>query len=149
MIVKFYKTADPVNKLVKTLSNELTKTGKLLDDCSILRPRIQFAFNPVGYNYAYIPEFGRYYYVGDITNNARDLWEVPFNVDPLMSWASDIKSSACIVAKNELQYNLYLNDPGYKCVQNDIILTNKFPSGFDNETPCYILAIFGDKVAGS
>jgi hypothetical protein len=149
MKVYFYKTSSSLNTVNKTLTNQLEKTGKLLDDCSILQPRIQFAFNPVGYNYAYIPEFSRYYYVGNITNNARDLWDVPFNVDPLMSWADDIKRSPCIVAKNEGQYNLYLNDPNYKCLQDDIILHTAFPSGFDTQTQCYVLSIFGEKVAAT
>lgn len=146
MNVKFYKTVDQGNVLNKTLTDETTKTGTLKENCDILNPSILFGFNPVEYNYAYIEDFGRYYFVGKPINEGASLWRVDLIVDPLMSWKAGIKKSPCIAAKSSSQYNLYLNDPNYKCYQDDIILMKKFPGGFSSQTPHYVLSIFGDRV---
>lgn len=142
MNIKFYKTKDPLNKIDKTITNELSKTGKLLEDCSIIRPRITVAFNPVAYNYAYIPDFGRYYFISEIINKTNDLWEVSLKVDPLKSFASEIKASPCVVAKSSDRYNLFINDPNYKCEQDNIYLINRFPGGFDLYESMFILTCF-------
>lgn len=149
MNVIFYKCKDPVEVLNKTLPTEepdkIIKSGTLKENCDILSPSILFNFNPVAYNYAYIADFGRYYYVGKPINEGAALWRVDLSVDPLMSWANDIKKSPCIAAKSSSAYNLYLNDPNYKCYQNDIILMKKFSSGFSSQTSCYVLSLFGDR----
>ena len=146
MNVKFYKTADPVNVMNKTLGDETTKSGTLKENCDVLNPSILFNFNPVNYNYAYIPDFGRYYYVGKPVNEGAALWRVDLSVDVLMSWKAGIKSSPCIAAKSSSAYNLYLNDPNYKCYQNDVILMQNFPTGFDETNSRFVLTVFGEKV---
>lgn len=149
MNIKLYKTTDPVNVLTKTLTDETSKTGTLKENCDILSPSILFGFNPIAYNYAYIEDFGRYYFVGKPINEGASLWRVDLTVDPLMSWQAGIKASPCIAAKSSSAYNLYLNDPNYKCYQDDIILMQNFPSGFENLSSRFVLTIFGEKAAVS
>lgn len=149
MNIKLYKTTDPVNVLSKTLTGEVTKTGNLKENCDVLSPSILFNFNPIEYNYAYIADFGRYYFVGKPINEGAALWRVDLTVDPLMSWKDSIKASPCIAAKSSSAYNLYLNDPNYKCYQDDIILMQNFPSGFEDLSSRFVLTIFGEKVAVS
>ena len=145
MNIIFYKTKDPVEVLNKTLTDAAQKVGNLIDPCGVLNPVITFNFNPVNYNYAFIAAFNRYYYADKPTVVNGGIWQVSFHVDPLMSWKNDIKKSPCIAAKSSTAYNLYLNDPNYKCYQDDIILMRKFTGGFSAETPSYVLALFGDK----
>lgn len=149
MNVTLYKTTDPVNVLSKTLTDAVTKTGTLKENCNVLNPSILFGFNPIAYNYAYIADFGRYYFVGKPINEGAALWRVDLTVDPLMSWKDGIKASPCIAAKSSSAYNLYLNDPNYKCYQDDIILMQNFPSGFEDLSSHFVLTIFGEKVAVS
>ena len=145
MIVTFYKTKDPVEVLNKTLTDSSERTGNLIDPCDVLNPVITFNFNPVAYNYAYIQVFGRYYYADKPTVLNGGIWQVSFHVDPLMSWKTDIRKSPCIAAKSNSTYNLYLNDPNYKCYQDDIILMHKFSGGFSSQDPSYVLSLFGDR----
>ena len=149
MNVTLYKTTDPVNVLSKTLTDAVTKTGTLKENCDVLSPSILFGFNPIAYNYAYIADFGRYYFVGKPINEGAALWRVDLTVDPLMSWKDGIKASPCIAAKSSSAYNLYLNDPNYKCYQDDIILMQNFPSGFEDLSSRFVLTIFGERVAVS
>lgn len=149
MNIILYTTRDDKNVLKKTLTNALTKSGTLKENCDILNPSILFNFNPVAYNYAYIADFGRYYYVDKPINEGAALWRVDLSVDVLMSWKDQILSSKCICAKSSNDYNLNLNDPNYKCYQNDLIMMRRFPLGFDGQTPCFIMTILGDKVAAT
>lgn len=149
MNIDFYISNDPENTLSKTLTNQSTRTGNLLEDTDILRPSIEFNVNPVGYNYAYISAFGRYYYIRSISNTGASTWRVDFEVDPLMSFKDQIKASPCIAAKSSSVYNLYLNDPNYKCYQDDVILMQNFPTGFDDQNPRFVLTVLGDKVAAT
>lgn len=149
MNIIFYKTVSPENVIDKVLTDTTTKTGNLQEDTDIIRPSIEFNFNPVGFNYAYIADFERYYYVRSIVNTGGSTWRVDFEVDPLMSFKDQIKASPCIAAKSSSVYNLYLNDPNYKCYQDDIILMQNFPTGFDDQNPRFVLTVLGDKEAVS
>ena len=149
MNVKLYKTTDPINVLSKTLTDETTKTGTLKENCDVLTPSILFGFNPIAYNYAYIEDFGRYYYVGKPINEGAALWRVDLTVDPLMSWKDGIKASPCIAAKSSSAYNLYLNDPNYKSYQDPHVFSEVFPSGFNVSNASFIMTLFGDKVAAT
>lgn len=149
MNIIFYETVSPENVIDKALTDATTKTGNLLEDTDIIRPSIEFNFNPVGFNYAYIADFERFYYVRSIVNTGASTWRVDLEVDPLMSFKEQIKSSPCIAAKSSSVYNLYLNDPNYKCYQDDVILMQNFPTGFDDQNPRFVLTVLGDKEAVS
>lgn len=146
MTIDFCTTADPLNKITKSLSAGVSKTGTLKDPTNVIDPVVLVEFDPTGYNYANISAFGRYYFIRDIRNVSNYLWEVHMHVDVLMSYAAQIKASQCIVAKNENRYNLYLNDPNYKCYQDDIVLINSFDGGIPNDQSTFVLTCFGEKV---
>ena len=75
----------------------------LLDDCSIINPKIVILensadFNPRMWNYAYIKEFDRYYYVNDWVYSKRT-WIASCNVDPLASWKNGIGVSSQYITR--------------------------------------------------
>lgn len=149
MNVIFYKTVSPENVIDKAVTDATAKTGNLLEDTDIIRPSIEFNFNPVSFNYALIAAFNRFYFVRSITNTGASTWRVDFEVDPLMSFKDQIKASPCIAAKSSSVYNLYLNDPNYKCYQDDVILMQNFPTGFEDQYSRFVLTVLGDKEAVS
>lgn len=61
-------------------------------------------------NYAYIPEFNRYYFINDITAIRTNIWRVNMHVDVLMSYSKEIKNTHAIVTRNEYKYNNFLLD---------------------------------------
>lgn len=65
-------------------------------------------------NYAYIPDFNRYYFVVDIVSVRSGLWLFKLKCDVLMSFKDDIYDLECIVARNETTYNLMLSDSKMK-----------------------------------
>ena len=85
MNILLYKTTNANNDLNKTISDKVELVGALRDVSSIIAPSILIQSNPIGYNYAYIPEFGRYYYIKNITAFRNGAYIVDLKCDVLMS----------------------------------------------------------------
>ena len=99
MILKLYKSNSERNCVTKVLSNELSLEGTLRHETSIKTPVITIAGNEsiIGYNYAFIVEFNRYYFITDIKSIRNGIWEVSFLCDVLMSFKTDILNSYAII----------------------------------------------------
>lgn len=152
MRIQFYKIDNINKKINKRLPDNpaLTIEGVLKEDCTILDPAIQITHNGVpDYNYCFIPDFNRYYFMSPATALHNNLWEIQLHVDVLFTYRQGILTAPCIVAKSASNYNLYLNDNNYKCYQNPKIFSERFPSGFNVENARFIMTLFGDKVVAS
>ena len=70
MNITLYTSLSDKNVVDKELYTHTSMTGTLRDDCSVINPVISVeSLTPTQLkevNYAYIPEFGRYYYVNNI-----------------------------------------------------------------------------------
>ena len=146
--IVFMFNNEPMNKISKTPVEKFTLNGELRDESSIIDPVILIEKdNPIEANYAYIAAFNRYYYIKDITAVRTGLWRISMHTDVLKTFSEGILNSPCIVAKSSSKYNMYLNDSDYKCLQDDIVMTKTFPSGFNLADSMYVAAILGDKVS--
>ena len=120
-------------------------SGTLRTSTSIISPVITFESNsPLRYNYAYIAEFRRYYYIKNVTSARNNLWEVQFEIDPLMSFKADICALKVVVDKqsNESNGDEYIDDSS---LVTDNLMFNtvyNFPDGFNNNGE-YILITAG------
>lgn len=105
-------------------------------------------------NYAYIGEFGRYYYITNIiavagsvdmetATSPTQLWEFHMHVDVLMSYKDQIRAQNAIVARQEAQYNLMLDDGVFMCYQNPKIQTKLFSNPTPFETQEFVLVVAG------
>lgn len=78
----------------------------LKDDCSITNPVITLSgANPRQYNYAYIQDFGRYYFVNDWVCNHNGLWTAHLSVDVLATYKTDIGASTEYVLRSASQFD--------------------------------------------
>ena len=133
MNITFYKNSSEKEKIGKSLSSGLTLSGNLRDECSITSPSILVeATSLVDYNYCYISEFKRYYFISDITSVRNNLWRVSLKCDVLESFKSDILNSSCIVNKQQNQsYSNNIDDGSYiNRVDNFIEIAN-YQDGFN------------------
>ena len=99
MNILLYKTTNANNDLNKTISDKVELVGALRDASSIIAPSILIQSNPIGYNYAYIPEFGRYYYIKNITAFRKGAYIVDLKCDVLMSFKDEILNMSGIVSR--------------------------------------------------
>lgn len=88
-----------------------TVTGFLRDNCSILHPVIGLKQDPVpnGHipavlTYAYIPDYGRYYFVRDWTWEAA-IWYVSMDVDVLATYRMQIGLKTCYIERSSYTFN--------------------------------------------
>lgn len=129
------------------ISNRFVLEGTLREATSAMNVEILIEkTNPLAYNYnyMYIEEFKRYYYINDIKSYRNKLWIISATVDVLMSFSSDILSSGAIIdkAENENLSNLYLDDGSFVMDSRKYNEIKEFPNGL-NENGSYILICAG------
>ena len=116
MNITLYKTKSESNKINKTLTSSMSFTGTLKNECSILTPTIFIeSENLSDYNYLYIKEFNRYYFINDIKNVRNNIWSITGEVDVLYTYKDKILSLPLILEKseNDIHSNKMLNDGSY------------------------------------
>ena len=140
-----YISASPVEKIGKSLTSGGTYTCTLKDTTSVLNPvLILRTSDPVyNYNYLYIQEFGRYYFINDIRSVNNNVWEISAHVDVLETYKSAILANSAVIKRQASQYNLYLDDPDFHAYNYERIQTLKFPANTFNKNLNYVLVVNG------
>ena len=140
----YYNTSD--NKTIrKKLINECSLYGNLRESCSIINPVLTIQqYYVIRYNYAYIKEFHRYYFINKVTSINRNLWRVELEVDPLMSFKGDILALQVVVDKQSSDSigDEYIDDGSLVADNYTFKSVYNFNKGF-NEHGEYILITAG------
>ena len=145
MTITFFNNISEYNALNKSITELITISGTLHEESSIIDPVISISDidEYIGaMNYAYMPEFSRFYFITNIESIRNNLWRVSFHVDVLYTYRSQIQSNSAIIERNELEYDLKLNDGLFRTQQNPRIAQFPFPSGFN--TWNFVLAVAGN-----
>jgi hypothetical protein len=113
----YTKEKERVNK-TDYLTNRFPLNGYLKNETSVTEPVILIEkTNPAlyDYNYLYIEEFKRFYFITGIKQIRCNLWEISAKCDVLYSFMNDILANKCIIdkAENSPDANLYLNDGSF------------------------------------
>lgn len=96
----------------------LSMSCRLMDDSGMLNPTFIFDFahilnqTPQTYNYAYISEWNRYYFIEDWSYKL-GLWHCSMSVDVLASWKTRIGQLSTYVLRSASVYDGYLPDSMY------------------------------------
>lgn len=140
--INLIKNKSDTNVLTKSLETLSTITGVLKDDTDILNPSILIEGSlPTNCNYFQIPDFNRYYFITGLESVANDLFKITGHVDVLSTYADSIRNCSGIIARQESEYNLYVDDGSFKVYQNPTFSIKQFDSGFN--TAEFILAVAG------
>ena len=135
--------SSPNNQINKSMALVADLTGSFKDEVDIVNPvvRIERA-SAVGFNYVYIADFGRYYYVDEVKAYRNNVLELTLRCDPLQSFAQQILNHTAIIDKQEAQWNLYLNDDSLKMYQNPLYQFRLFDNAFFDDFE-YVLITAG------
>lgn len=125
-------TSSEKRALDKSVSTTKSVTGTLHNQSNIVNPSILCKCNAESIatcNYMTIPDFGRKYFITDITAVSNDLCIVSGHCDVLSTYKAGIRANTATVARSatEGNWNLLLNDPMMK-VNNKKI--TKVKTGF-------------------
>lgn len=136
---------------------------ELKDGCSVVNPiimvntktqQLQDDVNPVfTYNYCYIPEFSRYYYIDDWVYNP-GLWVAHTHVDCLSSWRKDILDSYLFIMRStrdsnwQLLYNTNLLDAKYPTTaEQPVYRRSEYGNPYANKEGMYVVGIVSSGAA--
>lgn len=145
LTVKLHHNSSPDNKIGKQLDAGLSMNCVLKEESSILKPTIiiEAATAPITYNYMYIQDLQRYYFIDDIVSKNNKIWEISGHVDVLQTYQNGILAQDAVIRRQQNKYNLYLNDPDFMTYNYDQLQTLYFSSTGFLKTLSYVLVVNG------
>lgn len=116
------------------ISNRFVMDGALRNESSVVDPVILIEkTNPSEflYNYMYIPEFKRWYFINDYRSIRNNLWELHAHVDVLYTWRASISEMKAVIDKtqNGSDANLYMDDGSFVMDSRKYNKVITFPTG--------------------
>lgn len=145
MTITLYNNSSDPLVVDKSLSNALPLTGDLREMCDVENPSLLIEGTTLlNYNYAYIPEFNRYYFFKKPpTAVAKNLMLLELTEDYLMSYKTEIKATKAIIKRQERLYNKYLNDPDALSYSYEILSAYAFDTPFTKTSVPYLTMLGG------
>lgn len=134
--------------LDKNLSGATTVSCEFKQPVDIENPTIYISSTDAydKYNYCYIAEFGRYYWMKPVAGNGQTI-TFECESDPLMSFKGQIRSCPAVIARNPWHFDLYLPDNRLPIETRTASAVKKFPNDlFSGDHNCYILTTLGSGV---
>lgn len=131
----------------------LTSVGSIFgiyrDNVSITSMAILIEYNkPIDFNYIYIPNLNRYYFVTEVTIVRTNLYEISLSIDILMSYKDGIKKLKGFIDRNEEFYDDDIIDNKRVAVQGQEIEVGEAVNVVFGTTPKYVLNTFACKLEG-
>lgn len=152
MDIILYQNTAAANVVYKApyLDPVSTISGTLRDECSLLDPiiTVQGASLPKA-NYAYIPEFNRYYFMTEPRSIRTNLWEISLSVDPLYTYYKGILSLEAYVERSTAHINPDIVDGQVVIEQGEKIAVLSADNDLFDTSATYVLNAFGCKLVSS
>lgn len=148
MTIKTYRFLGDSRKIDKTLT--LVKTysnADIVGNMDIQSPIISLQLDSftdvINFNYIYIPELRRYYYVDNSTIREDGFVQLQCKVDVLKSFKTDILASTQYVERQEHKCSYQVPDNGYTIKSNRNLTIKNFGSEIINPNYDFILTTYG------
>lgn len=153
MIVRFFKNFKKQTNETKIPSSSALYTEfnlHLKDKCSITHPVFLIDHIETEWNYAYVPSWKRYYFIGNINLNNNEIMELTLDVDPMASYRSDIFNYSIYIERAAGDHDGKLIDNLYPASGDMNIQKTAFTSPFvSNWIDCrWILGVTGQNANG-
>ena len=114
MTLELMNTSTDKRYLSKSTSLIKKVTCKIKEGTSIINPTVIIKKLSDGHirkcNYAHISEFGRYYFINDITEAPANQLEISMHVDVLKTYSSQIRGISTLILRQENIFSPYYED---------------------------------------
>ncbi len=141
MQIEFYNTNSEVNRIGKTLTNKTVLTGNFKGEVDLRNPVMTVTTNLLNFNYCYIPDLNRYYFIDKIEITRSNLYTIMLHIDVLETYKNAIKKLNVIVSQssNNPYYNGYVKGVDVRTEYE----TKMFTNNFDEDGQIILLALYG------
>ena len=141
--VRFYSFSKKVNSCKIPDGAGVSYNCELFNPCTVTRPVIYISGNDIhSYNYAYIPDFSRYYFVRDmIWDNG--MWQAHLECDVLASYRDVIGSSSQYVLRSSERYNPGISDDAFPAYASPVYSLSQGLTPWSGGAGTYIIGVGG------
>lgn len=148
--VNFYSFAKDNNSTKRPSGDGVVFSCCIVEPSSIINPTIKIAAATFDYNYCYISDFSRYYFINDLVYN-NGFWYASCNVDVLASYKNEIGNESLFIIRSSAAANGYIRDNFYPLTGEEsadrytirAAQTNTFQSGV------YVVNVMGNNTGSS
>lgn len=141
--LELYKITNQENELTKTLNNPLVLNGVFRSEVDSIDVIVEVESNSVDFNYVYIQELNKYYFIKDITHVNSKITRLILHCDVLMTYKDDILASYALVVQGG-NINPYYSNVDSESRQ--LIRRVNFPYTFNNNGNYILVAACNDDV---
>ena len=151
MNIQLGNTTSPQRKIYKNFTVGTTKSVTFKNDEDVVNPTLLMTYESGidRYNYAYIEQLHRYYWIASIKELTGRMCELQLKCDVLMTYKPDIADTTLTIVRKGTGGSSMIPDtklPLYP--YRDLVVVqfeeNKFFSGsFSEATPCFVLNVAG------
>ena len=143
-----FRKRENSTKIPLTTDASRTVTGYLREPCSIMNPvfkieRFPSNATPQSFNYAFVGEFSRWYFVTDWSWED-GLWQCTMTVDVLGSFKTDIGNSQAYIERCSTDFNGAVVDTWYPTTTDFLTASVPLASSWNGVAPsggCYVLGV--------
>lgn len=142
MIITFYNTSKKRNSTFQP-GGGTSYTGQLTNESGMVNPTVimDFGNSAPSYNYAYINEFNRYYWLNEITSVGGGLWRVQMTSDPLASFKTAIGNSYQYVLRSSNTWDGDITDLRYPTKAKFTANRDSVSSGYGSLIGNYLVGV--------
>lgn len=136
MTVTLYKNISDKRNLNKNLTEIKSVTATAKGEINIISPTLILDYFSTDFNYCYISDFKRFYFVNSITLLTGKRLQINLSVDVLMSYKEEIKNLTVNVLRYENIAPSFLTDSRIPLFSDTIQKVIEFPENiFNLENP--------------
>ena len=144
MKIILYKCASENNRINKILNDPLEIEGKLRNEVDTINPTIELTTTPMGYNYCYIPELNRYYFIDSISIRYTGYYIVNLTLDPLYTYKDGLLSTFVVVSQSETG-NKYKDGYIKETDSRETMEKKEFSNPFSKTGSIILVATYGER----
>ena len=136
MTVTLYKNTSDKRNLNKVISEIKSVSATAKGEINIISPTLILEYFSSDFNYCYISDFKRYYFVKSITLLTGQRIQIDLSVDVLMTYKEDIKNLTVNVLRYENIEPTFLTDSRIPLFSDTLQKVIEFPKNiFNLENP--------------
>ena len=141
--VQLYEFSKRTNSTLRPSGSGISASCEAYEPLSVISPVFKFRMGePYAYNYMFVPEWDRYYWIDNWTYD-KGLWLAACSIDPLSSWRDSIGAMTEYVLRSYADYDPEIMDTAYP-MQAEAQISQVIMPGWSvsaTATGCHVVGI--------